>query len=436
MEMNQEEKCLLTDKFKVIKKYYGLTVVLLVTLSFASGLFIGNIFGFKQEIKNGKTVDIEKVINLYGKTRSTEVNFDQFWEVWKKVKDRYVGQPVNDVDLFYGAISGMVGGLNDQHSVYFPPKEAEEFSKDLAGEFEGIGAEIGIKENQLMIIAPLPSSPAEKAGLKSGDKILAIDKENTAGIKLEKAVSKIRGPGGSKVTLTVTHNGFETVSDVEIVRDTINIPTITWKIADKTNIAYMRISYFNQDTWTDFDKAVREMLAKNPDGLVLDLRSNPGGFLETSIDVASEWVKQGIIVKERTGDGKEQVHKSRGAHRLANIKTVILVDGGTASGSEIVAGALQDYGLATVVGEKTFGKGSVQDFEVLSDGSALKITIAKWFTPKDRGIDKEGIQPDVVMKEMFVPIKSKEPNKDGVYEVVDVVDKGMEKALEILRKLT
>lgn len=420
---------------KNMKKYYSLVIVILMALSFAGGLFVGNSFGFKKEITNGNgMVDIKKVVNLYGKTRSDKVDFDQFWEVWDKVKERYVGQPVNDVDLFYGAISGMVGGLNDQHSVYFPPKEAEEFSNDLAGEFEGIGAEIGIKENQLMIIAPMPDSPAEKAGLKAGDKILAIDKEETAGMKLEMAVSKIRGPGGSKVTLTVTHNGFETAEDVEIVRDTINIPTIKWEIVDKTNVAYMRISYFNQDTWTDFDKAVRRMLEKNPDGLVLDLRSNPGGFLETSIDVASEWVKQGSIVKEKTGDGKEQVHNTRGAHRLANLKTVVLVDEGTASGSEIVAGALQDYGLATIVGAKTFGKGSVQDFEVLSDGSALKITIAKWFTPKDRGIDKEGIQPDVVMEEMFTPIKSETPNKDGIYEVIDAVDKGMEKALELLKK--
>lgn len=422
------------DKNKNIKKYYGLAMVLLVALAFSAGLFVGNAFGLKKELMNGKTVDISKVVNLYGKTRSDKVDFEQFWDVWDKVKERYVGQPVNDVDLFYGAISGMVGGLGDEHSVYFPPKEAEEFSKDLAGEFEGIGAEIGIKEDQLTIIAPMPGSPAEKAGLKPGDKILAIDKENTAGIKLETAVSKIRGPGGTKVILTVTHNGFETVEDVEIIRDTINVPTIDWKIVDKTNIAYMRITYFNQDTWTDFDKALPEMLAKNPDGLVLDLRSNPGGFLETSIDVASEWVKQGAIVKEKTGDGKEQIHKSRGSHRLSNLETVVLVDGGTASGSEIVAGALQDYGLATVIGEKTFGKGSVQDFEILSDGSALKITIAKWFTPKDRGIDKEGIMPDVVMEEIFVPVKSEKPNKEGVYEVVDIIDKGLEKALEILNK--
>lgn len=424
-----------TEKFKHFKKYYSLLVILLVALSFASGLFIGNVYGFKKEItgKDG-SVDIKKVVNLYGKTRSDAVDFEQFWEVWKKVKARYVGQPVNDVDLFYGAISGMVGGLGDQHSVYFPPKEAEEFTKDLAGEFEGIGAEIGIKDDQLTIIAPLPGSPAEKVGLKPGDKVLAINKEDTAGMKLETAVSKIRGPGGTKVTLTVTHNGYETAEDVEIIRDTINVPTIEWKIIDKTNIAYLRITYFNQDTWTDFDKAVREMLEKKPDALILDLRSNPGGFLNTSVGVASEWVKQGTIVKERSGDGAEQLHKTGGTHRLANLKTVVLVDGGTASGSEIVAGALQDYGLATIVGEKTFGKGSVQDFEVLPDGSALKITIAKWFTPKDRGIDKEGIVPDVVMEEMFIPVKSKKPNKDGVYEIIDVVDKGMEKALEILKK--
>jgi len=432
-----DSKKLLNDGHSFLNKkmrlFYGLIAICVVILFFCAGLFVGSFWGFNDRFfDNADPVEINKVIDLYSRTRSEEVSFDQFWEVWDKVKMSYVDQPVDDVKLFYGAISGMVAGLEDPHSAYFPPVEAEEFSKDLAGEFEGIGAEIGIRDNQLTIIAPLPESPAEKAGLKPGDKIFSIDGEDTFGIKLEIAVSKIRGKRGTEVVLAVTHNGIETLEDIVVVRDKINVPTIDSKIIEDTEIAYLRISYFNQDTWIDFDKSLRELLLQNPKGIVLDLRRNPGGFLETSIDIASEWVKQGVIVRERNGEGYEQEHKSRGAHRLANIPTVVLVDEGTASGSEIVAGAIQDYDVGTIVGQQTYGKGSVQNFEVLSDGSALKLTIDRWFTPNDRAIDGKGIEPDIILEEMFVPVESEELNENGEHDVVDVIDKGLEKALEIL----
>ncbi|OGH60069.1 MAG: hypothetical protein A2725_00260 [Candidatus Magasanikbacteria bacterium RIFCSPHIGHO2_01_FULL_33_34] len=412
--------------------YIFLSLFFLI-VAFFGGVVVGSTSIVKNEIFNdGGEVNISKIINLYSKTRSEEVSFDQYWEVWNKIKKGYVDQPVDDVDLFYGSIVGMVASLDDPHSVYFPPKEAKEFSKDLAGEFEGIGAEIGIRDNQLTIIAPLPGSPAENAGLKPRDKVLAIDGEDTSSMKLDFAVSKIRGPRNSEVTLTITHNGYETVEDVVIKRDKINVPTIESKIVEDTNIAYLRISYFNQDTWFDFDKAVRELLKESPKGFVLDLRSNPGGFLETSIDVASEWIKQGIIVSEKNGKDIVLEHKSRGSHRLAGLPTVVLVDEGTASGSEIVAGALQDYGVAKIVGMQTYGKGSVQDFEVLFDGSGLKLTIAKWFTPKDRAIDGQGIEPDIILEEMFSPIYSEVENADGEFDIVDVDDIGLKKALDIL----
>src|SRR3989338_4277604 len=413
---------------------YGFLILFLLLLAFAGGLAVGTYTSVRDEILDSRgTVDIAKVINLYGKTRSNEVSFDQFWEVWDKVKRNYVDQPVSEVELFYGAISGLVAALGDPHSVYFPPVEAEEFARDLSGEFEGIGAEIGIRDNQLVIIAPLPGAPAEIAGLQAGDKVWAIDDEDTYGIKLDAAVAKIRGPRGTEVKLTVTHNGFETASDIVVVRDKITIPTVDWKmLPDSDSIAYLRISYFNQDTWLDFDKSVREILRATPKGMILDLRSNPGGFLETAIDIASEWVKQGVVVREKNGDGYVVEHKSRGAHRLRDLPTVVLVDEGTASGSEIVAGALQDYGAAKLIGQKTFGKGSVQDFEVLFDGSGLKLTIAKWFTPKGRKIDGEGIVPDIVIEEMFAEVKSETANEAGEFEVVEVKDKGLEKALELL----
>ena len=402
-------------------------------VAFGLGFFTATAWEVRQAVfDESGTIDIARVINLYSKTRSEEVAFDQFWEVWNRVKQKYVEQPVDEVKLFYGSIAGLVQGLGDPHSIYLPPPEAEEFAKDLAGEFEGIGAEIGIRDNQLTIIAPLPESPAERAGLLAGDKIFAIDGTDTAGLTVDKAVSLIRGPGGTTVTLTISHNGLNKAEDIKVVREKITIPTVVWKfVPDEDKIAHLRVSYFNQDTWPAFDKAVREILRQSPRAIVLDLRSNPGGFLETAIDVASEWIEEGLIVRERMSGGETREHNSRGAHRLAKIPAAVLVDKGTASGSEIVAGALQDYKLAQVIGEKTFGKGSVQDFEVLPDGSALKLTIARWFTPNDRGIDGDGIEPDILVEEMFTgPGGAAITTTTAREEIVDV---GLAKAVEVLK---
>ncbi|PIR75526.1 MAG: hypothetical protein CO030_02870 [Candidatus Magasanikbacteria bacterium CG_4_9_14_0_2_um_filter_42_11] len=399
----------------------GFVIVLL--LVFGGGTFFGSYFGVKQYVSgdNGQ-VEISKILDLYGKTRSEDVSFDQFWDIWNMVKAKHVDQPVSDVDLFYGAISGMVAGLDDPYSTFFPPAEAKEFARDLAGEFEGIGAEIGVHDGQLTIVAPLPQSPAEKAGLKAGDKIFAIEGKDTFDMTLEQAVLTIRGEKGTTVVLTISHDGLADVEDVSVIRDTITVPTVNWEMKEE-KIAYMRLNYFNETTWPEFDKAVREILSAGAKGLVFDMRSNPGGFLQTSIDVASEWIDSGVIVSERFADEKSNGHQSRGKHRLSGMPTVVLVDGGTASGSEIVAGAIQDYGVGTIIGQQTFGKGSVQDFQVLPDGSALKLTIAKWFTPKDRAINGEGIAPDVVLDEMFVT------HDDG-----SVTDVGVEKAMELLTK--
>ncbi|MFA4830802.1 MAG: S41 family peptidase [Patescibacteria group bacterium] len=405
--------------------------VLAIGFTFVIGVIVGQSLEVKDElIGEDGNIDIARVIDLYGKTRSPEVNFDQFWDVWNKVKNKFVDKPVDEVKLFYGALSGMVNGLGDPYSVYLPPEPAGEFVKDLAGEFEGIGAEIGVRDNRLKVIAPLRESPAERAGLRPGDTIFAIDGKETASLSLEEAVLKIRGPKGTAVKLTVSHDGFESVEEIEVIRDTITVPTVYWEMKDD-GIAYLRISYFNQDTWDRFDKAVREIIIKSPKGIILDMRSNPGGYLETSVDVASEWVQSGIIVSEASSDLDRRVYNSRGAHRFNGIRTVVLVDGGTASGSEIVAGALQDHGVAKVVGIKTYGKGSVQDFEILPDGSALKLTIARWYTPNNRQIDKEGIAPDVAVEEMFIVGKNDDGEDTGI-----ITDAGLEKALEILNQIT
>lgn len=406
------------------RKQIIISIIIIMLLSFASGVFVG----FRQVsrlVKNESgAVEIKKVLNLYSRSRSSEADFEQFWSLWNKVKEKFVDQPVDDVKLFYGALQGIVTGLDDPYSMYFPPKEAEEFAEELSGEFEGIGAEIGIKENQLVIIAPLAGSPAEKAGLKAGDKIYLIDGEETYGLPLDKAVQKIRGPKGTTVKLTISHDGLEEVREVSIVRDTIVVPTVAWEMKENA-IVYVRISYFNNDTWERFDRAIREIKLKSPKGVILDLRSNPGGYLDTAIAVASEWVKSGVIVTERFSGGRENVYPAAGAHRFVGLPTVVLVDGGSASGSEIVAGALQDYGVGKIVGMKTYGKGSVQDFEAMPDGSALKLTVARWYTPKNRQIEKEGITPDVVLEEMFKSVTS-------TAGVVEYKDAGLERAIGIL----
>jgi len=398
----------------------------LFLLAFGLGFLFGN-YGYVRNAITGDSgnVEIVKVLNLYGQSRSSEVDFNQFWELWDKVKTNYVKQPVDEVKLFYGALSGLVQGLEDPHSVYFPPKKAEEFAESLSGEFGGIGAEIGEREEQLVIIAPLPGSPAEKAGLKAGDKIYKINEEETYGLSLDEAVGKIRGPRGTVVKLLISHNDLDKIEELSITRDIINIPTVEWKLLEN-NIVYLRLSYFNSNTWGEFDRALKQILPKNPSALIFDLRSNPGGYLETAVDVGSEWVQKGLIVSEKGTDGLENRHESRGRHRLRNIKTVVLVDEGTASGSEIVAGALQDYSLATIVGKQTYGKGSVQDFEALPDGSALKLTVAYWYTPNGRQIEKDGITPDVVLEKMVEETK----RSDGTVEYKDL---GLEKAIELIK---
>jgi carboxyl-terminal processing protease len=391
-----------------------------IAVVFGAGIASGMALDLHKDIlAKADAVRVTKIVNAYATEHPTEVDFREFWAIWDAVKEKYVDQPVDESKMFYGALEGMVRGLGDPHSVYFPPKEADAFAKDLAGELEGIGAEIGVKDGVITVIAPLPESPAERAGLKTGDKILMIDKTDTHGLSLDEAVGKIRGASGSTVALIVTRDGLDEAQELKIVRAKITIPTVITEKKDG-NIAYIRITYFNQDTWPAFDKKVRAVMESKPAGIVLDLRSNPGGFLDTAIEVASEWIPSGVIVKERLKDGSDRTHRSVGTHRLNGIPTVVLVDEGSASGSEIVAGALQDYGAATLVGAKTYGKGSVQDFETLPDGSALKLTIAKWYTPKDRQIDKEGILPDIAVDPMFNTSTRQ--------------DLGLEKALELLRR--
>ncbi len=389
--------------------------------SFASGYFLGErSLGSRSnpdDVSAGKVLNQQKPLPSY---LSRDVDFELLWDVWSRVKKEYIEKNTPDTKLFYGALSGVVASLNDPYSVFFDPETSKKFDETLSGSFDGIGAEIGMKKNQLVIVAPLPLSPAEKAGLRAGDKIIAIDKKDTAGMTIDAAVNLIRGKKGTSVTLTVFRDGDTREHDTMIIRDTIKIASVVPIFRDD-GIAVVKIAHFNQDTESAFKDAVKQILAKRSKGLVIDLRNNPGGYLDTAVQVAGEWVDGKTVVIEKYNNEKQETYTARIRAKLADMPTVVLVNEGSASASEIVAGALQDYGKATLVGKKTFGKGSVQDLQHLKDGSSIKLTIAKWLTPKGRSINDEGITPDI---EVSI--------SDADYE--KKTDPQMDKAIDILKK--
>lgn len=351
---------------------------------------------------------------------SEDIDFGVFWDVWRLVQTKYVNQPIGDTSLFYGALAGLVASLGDPYSVFLDPETTREFNQELSGSFEGIGAEIGLRENQLTIIAPLDNSPAQKAGIQAGDQVLAIDGYDTTGITVEYAVSIIRGPKNTQVTLTVMRDELDEPQDIVITRNKIVLESAKWQMvgADQ-DIAHLQVKYFNFDTGEKFNAAVQEIIAKKPKGIILDLRNNPGGLLGTAIDVASEWIGKETVLFENNYEGETKKYDGTGLARLRPIKTVVLINGGSASGAEIVAGALQDHNIATLVGEKTFGKGSVQNLEGMRDGSSVKVTTSHWLTPNERAIDGQGISPDIEIERTL-------DNFDNG------TDPQLEKALELL----
>ena len=301
--------------------------------------------------------------------------------------------------MVYGMTKGMTAALGDPYTVFFEPEKAKQFQEDLKGSFSGIGAEIGKKDNILTIVAPIEGSPADKAGIKPGDKIIKIDNQDSGNLEVDEAVSDIRGEKNTKVKLTIISEGDNAPREIEITRDTIDVKSVKWEMKNE-DIAYIRLSQFSEDTvkeFTEIAKNIRESKAKK---IILDLRSNPGGYLETATGIASFFLPEKTLVVKEDFGGKQpsNEYKTEYSPTLDQYPLIILVDQGSASASEILAGALSEQKGAKLIGEKTFGKGSVQEVVNLDGGSTIKITVAKWFTPKGKTIDKEGITPDEEIK--------------------------------------
>lgn len=325
-----------------------------------------------------------------------DINFSLFWEAYHKLQEKFVNKEKFDVqEIIYGAISGMVKSLEDPHTVFFPPEDTKRFIEDVQGSFEGVGMQIDIIKGQLQVIAPLKGTPADKAGLRAGDKIMKVDGNPTADLIIEEAVDLIRGPRGSEVVLTIYREEWEKTRDISVIRGNIDIPSLEWELKDE-DIAYIKLYHFTQRAGFDFGRVAFEILDGPATKIILDLRNNPGGYLEIAQDIAGWFLREGeIVVIEDFGDGNEIEYRAQGNGMFLDYKIVVLINKGSASGSEILAGALRDNRGILLIGDTSFGKGSVQQLEELRGGSSLKITVANWLTPNRQLISDVGLEPDI-----------------------------------------
>lgn len=352
-----------------------------------------------------------------------EIDFSLFWEALNTLEEKFADKEKIDYQkIIYGAISGMVESLGDPYTVFLNPEETKKFQEEVKGIFEGVGMEIGIKKGELTVISPLEGTPAQRAGIRPGDKILKINDTLTLDLTIDEAVRLIRGPKGTEVILTIFRQDWEKPKEIKIIREVIKIPTLKWELKED-NIAYLKLYHFYETASGDFEKASWEISKSPAKKIILDLRNNSGGFLNVAQDIAGEFLKRGeIVVIEDFGKGKEEKYYARGKARLLNYPIVVLINQGTASAAEILAGALRDNRQIKLIGERSFGKGSIQEMAELSGGSSLKITIAKWLTPKRNLITDVGLEPDIKIE-----MTEKDYEEDR--------DPQLDKAIEIIKEL-
>ncbi len=382
--------CPMLSRWKQIKVYIlpSLTAGILVMAVFSLGFFVGK--------KNAPQIPL-----LISTNGDSKADLESFWKVWGVLSEKFVGDNLpTDEQKIYGAIAGLTVSYKDPYTVFFPPEESKAFKEEVSGAFEGVGMEVGIRDNNLVVVSPIKGAPAEKAGVHSGDRILKIDGKDSSSLAVDQAVKLIRGKKGTTVTITVSREGRKDTFDISIVRDVIDIPTVDYELR-KDGIYVIHLYNFSAVSFAKFREGLKGFVESGTDKLILDLRNNPGGYLEAAVDMASFFLPPGkVIVREDSGDSsKEKTHRSSG-YNIFNekLKMIVLVNNGSASASEILAGALRDHDKARIVGEKTFGKGSVQELISINDKTSVKVTIARWLTPNGISISKEGIKPDIEIK--------------------------------------
>ena len=376
----------------------GCAKALLVAVAatfFAIVAFLGG-FGYSA-FKNGQ-LPISSVSSILpgNPSASAPPEFAVFWEAWNIIHKDFYGLVPDNKTLTYGAIRGALKLLNDPHTVFIEPRATQQQNEQLRGDFQGIGATVNQVNDQVVIVAPLPGSPAEKAGIKAGDVILKVDDKDVKGMNVDDVVALIRGPKGSTVHITIQRAGQNNPLQFDIVRDTIQLPSVIARIQEG-NIGYVRLTIFGEKSKDEVVNAVNDLKSKGAKGFIFDLRGNPGGYLQSAIDVASQFIKDGPVAFERGKDGKDQEFDASGNGVWTDGPLVVLIDKGSASASEIVSGAIQDRKRAILLGDTTFGKGSVQSVHELSDKSSIHVTIAEWLTPTKRQISGKGLTPDIAI---------------------------------------
>ncbi|MCF7830415.1 S41 family peptidase [Candidatus Gracilibacteria bacterium] len=387
-----------------------------------------------EETKGAEVIEIPQIKPKKRNIKPKNVDLDIFWETWNSMEENFLhNEKLNVREQIYGATKGLISSLKDPYTVFMTPEDTQKFEESISGEFEGIGAEIAIRNEQLVVVSPLKGSPAELAGLRAGDVIFKIDNEPTIGISVEEAVTRIRGPKGEKVALTVLRNGEKNPIEITIVRDNIILKSVEWKMKD--DVAVVTVSQFGTEMTREFQEAIPEILLQNPRGMILDFRNDGGGLLDACVKLASEFLDQKVIVKTKGrnfGDSGEIMSGNSGA--FLDMPLVVLINKGSASASEIFAGSIQDHYRGVILGEKSFGKGSVQNVIPLSDGSSLKVTIAEWLTPGGKSINEVGIEPD---EEIKITEEDLSEGRDPVLDrALDLV--GTDEAKDILedKKMT
>lgn len=394
-------------------KYKIAIATLLLVVALSGSAYVGYSYGHKRSVS---ITDSKQLINA---------DFNLFWEAVDKVRQTQVdGATVGDENLVYGAIKGMLTAFDDPYTTFFNPSDAKKFNQDLSGNFGGIGAQLGMRDSQILVIAPLKGSPAEKAGLKPLDRIWKIDGKDTTGMVIEDAVKLIRGKEGTVITLSMYRDGWKSPRDFSITRGIIQVPTLDSKMVTLKSgkkVAVLSLYNFNANVPGIFKSAMEIVLKDGAEGIVLDLRNNPGGFLDVATNLSGWFMPRGdVVVIEKNRTGKDEKVLVDGTIKPLKIPVVVLVNSGSASASEILAGALRDNNGVKLVGEKTFGKGSVQEVDTMSDGSTIKITIAHWYTPKGTKIDKLGLKPDFEVALTDADSTSgKDPQLDKALSVID-----------------